>query len=550
MNGRHVRALALGVAISLGLARTEVPVHASGALSMTGFSPASGPVGTVVTITGSGFAKGDIVDFNATQAAPPHVKAGGGSMTAAVPAFATSGPITVTDPTTGQTVGLPGSAFRLTTGLGVSNTRIWPGEHLVVAGSALSPGAGGPITLGSIVLGDARTDGNGNFQADVILPWTTPIGNSRVEYLDPHLGVIAHPVTVESSWPQDRASAQRTADNAGETKLSVANVTKIKQRFDVPYTFPTPNFGSEPVVAAGMVYVSKGFAVEAHDALTGALDWTYPTGDYIETTPAVDSGILFVASDDTNLYAVGASDGHFIWRVPFNDRNSSPVVSNGVVYFGTESGFFYALGASDGHFIWDYQATAPIRADAAISKGVVYFGANDDSLYAVNASNGTLVWRTVLQCAGGCEGVRGSVGAYNGVVLAPVNHGDVFLVNASTLATIAAPIGSSFAVAGGVAYISDSYDGLVRAVKIKTGIEPWDVICTQAGAPASANGLLYVGCKGGPAGRELVAIDVTAGAGKEVYPLDVELGPTVSGGTVYFTGFTNQPEDHLYAVGV
>jgi outer membrane protein assembly factor BamB len=171
-------------------------------------------------------------------------------------------------------------------------------------------------------------------------------------------------------------------------------------------------------------------------------------------------------------------------------------------------------------------------------------------VYAVSASNGSLVWRTVLACAGGCEGVHGSVGVADAVVLVPVNHGDVFGLNAGTHATLWAPLGYAFAAAGGVAYINDAYDGLVRAVQLKTGNELWDVICGHAGAPAYANGLLYVGCDGGSAGRELVAIDVTAGAGKEAYPLNVDLGPTVSGGTVYFTGRTNQPELHLYAVGV
>ena len=550
MDWLGARSAAVGVVALLLMSVTAGNARAAGQLSMTGFSPTSGPVGTVVTITGSGFASRDVVTFNGTAAASAKPHGGGSSLTASVPAFATSGPIMVTDPNTGQTVGLPGTAFRITTGLALSLSRVWPGERMTVAGSGLSPDSGGTLMLGNIFLADARTDGNGNFQEDVRLPWNTPPGRNQVTYLDANLGPIIHVVILNSSWPQGGANPQRTANNLGETTLSTANVSKIKMRFDVPYTYPTANFGSEPVVAGGMVYVAKGYAVEAYDALTGALLWTYTTGDYIETTPAVSSGILFVSSDDSDLYALGASDGHFIWRVPFNDLNSSPLVANGVVYFGTESGFFYALGAADGHFIWDYQATAPIRADPAIAKGIVYFGATDDSVYAVHASNGTLVWRTVLACAGGCEGVHGSVGVADGVVLVPVNHGDVFGLNAGTHATLWAPIGYAFAVAGGVAYINDSYDGLVRAVQLKTGNELWDVICSQAGAPAYANGLLYLGCHAGSAGRELMAIDVTAGAAKEQYPLYVDLGPTVSGGTVYFTGRTNQPEVHLYAVGV
>jgi photosystem II stability/assembly factor-like uncharacterized protein len=65
--------------------------------TVTGFSPASGPVGTVVTVTGAGFWKGATVAFNGTPA-PGVVVASVTQITTAVPAGATSGPIVVTTP--------------------------------------------------------------------------------------------------------------------------------------------------------------------------------------------------------------------------------------------------------------------------------------------------------------------------------------------------------------------------------------------------------------------------------------------------------------------
>ena len=66
--------------------------------SITGFSPSSGPTGTVVTIGGIGFNTGSTVKFNAAAAASvTHVSAT--RLRATVPSTATSGPITVTNPT-------------------------------------------------------------------------------------------------------------------------------------------------------------------------------------------------------------------------------------------------------------------------------------------------------------------------------------------------------------------------------------------------------------------------------------------------------------------
>jgi hypothetical protein len=75
-------------------------------LSITGFSPGSGPVGTVVTIDGVGFNNGSGVKFNGTKATTVvHVSAT--QLQATVPTGATSGPITVTNgsPPTGTVTG-------------------------------------------------------------------------------------------------------------------------------------------------------------------------------------------------------------------------------------------------------------------------------------------------------------------------------------------------------------------------------------------------------------------------------------------------------------
>jgi hypothetical protein len=64
-------------------------------LSITGFSPASGPPGTVVDIAGIGFTPGSTVQFNGTAAAVSYI--GSGEVKATVPPSAANGQITLTN---------------------------------------------------------------------------------------------------------------------------------------------------------------------------------------------------------------------------------------------------------------------------------------------------------------------------------------------------------------------------------------------------------------------------------------------------------------------
>lgn len=80
-------------------------------LSITSFSPASGPAGTAVTINGVGFNSSSAVKFNGV-AASSVIFVSSTQLKATVPSTATTGPITVTN-TTAPT-GTAGSATNFT----------------------------------------------------------------------------------------------------------------------------------------------------------------------------------------------------------------------------------------------------------------------------------------------------------------------------------------------------------------------------------------------------------------------------------------------------
>jgi outer membrane protein assembly factor BamB len=86
--------------------------------------------------------------------------------------------------------------------------------------------------------------------------------------------------------------------------------------------------------------------VYALDAKTGALLWKlHPPGCCVISSPAVANGVVYVGSDDGNLYALNARTGVKLWSYATGGAVfSSPAVANGVVYVGSDDGNVYAFG--------------------------------------------------------------------------------------------------------------------------------------------------------------------------------------------------------------
>ena len=56
--------------------------------------------------------------------------------------------------------------------------------------------------------------------------------------------------------------------------------------------------------------------------------WSYETGDSVLSSPAVSGGVVYVGSDDSDVYALDASTGDLIWSYETGDYVfSSPAVS-------------------------------------------------------------------------------------------------------------------------------------------------------------------------------------------------------------------------------
>jgi outer membrane protein assembly factor BamB len=177
-----------------------------------------------------------------------------------------------------------------------------------------------------------------------------------------------------------------------------------------------PSSSAPAIGPDGTIYVhgngteGNTVAIEKLHAITpgGVITWTFEFNggagiftSYVQSSPAVaPDGTLYVASNDTNLYALNPN-GTIKWTYSagLSSINSSPALSpdGNTVYIVNASTRLYAISSS-GVFQWSFQlsdtymGTVNDQSPSVGTDGTIYVGSPDDHLYAVNP-DGTLKWR-------------------------------------------------------------------------------------------------------------------------------------------------------------
>ncbi|MEZ5318526.1 MAG: PQQ-binding-like beta-propeller repeat protein [Vicinamibacterales bacterium] len=192
----------------------------------------------------------------------------------------------------------------------------------------------------------------------------------------------------------------------GERRFTAPGIHGLQPATEMmpdPFDF----FLSSPTVVDGTVYIGSGdHRVYALDAATGAVRWSFETGDVVHATPAVADGVVYIGSWDRYLYALDAATGRQIWKFETGDDRqiynqigiaSSAAVADGVVLVGCRDGHFYAVDAKTGRQRWaEDNKGGWVIASPAVRDGIVYFPTSDGTQFkAIRIATGELVWRTV-----------------------------------------------------------------------------------------------------------------------------------------------------------
>lgn len=342
------------------------------------------------------------------------------------------------------------------------------------------------------------------------------------------------------------------------------------------WTFATPGeIWSSPAVSKGTIYFgSDDHFLYAVNVKTHELKWKFEAGEAVRSRPAVAEGIVYVTSDNNFLYAVDARTGGLVWDFNLGDAyvprqpvteswdymQSSPVVVDGVVYVGSASTTFYALDARTGEEKWRFEMYSWVRSTPAVVDGLVYFGDWAGLVRALDAETGREVWKYNT-----FGPVVPSPTVVDGVVYIGSKFPALFALDAKTgneLWRFAYPaevpwVESSAAVADGTVYVGSSDWFRVNAIDAATGELVWyfttegDPWCS----PAVSDGVVYIGATGGRfyaldarTGAELWHTQTDDEALAAVDPLRFHGGvvssPAIADGVVYFGGLDGK----LYAV--
>jgi len=124
--------------------------------------------------------------------------------------------------------------------------------------------------------------------------------------------------------------------------------------------------------------------------------WTFQTGDWVVSSPAVVDDRVFVGSWDWYFYCLDYICGRVLWKINIGGwpYSSSPVVVDGVVYAGSTTEYsskVFALNATTGSIIWVRNFDFQQRSNLNFYKGILYVGSRG-GLFALNATTGNTIW--------------------------------------------------------------------------------------------------------------------------------------------------------------
>jgi outer membrane protein assembly factor BamB len=420
-----------------------------------------------------------------------------------------------------------------------------PTSKLLVSGSGYKPYAEIDIYFDTKDEAKAIANGSGRFsKISIEAPRSALPGKHWVSAVErPGKTGAQAPFLVNTNWSQFHFTPDHKGLNPYENVLNTHTVGNLSLLWT--YTTGGP-VQSPPVVVNGVVYVgSNDGNVYALKASTGALLWSYTT---FSPVVAVSNGEVYVGSQPQNgpwpFYALNASTGAVRWSfgtsvAVFNP----PTIVNGVVYIGGLSRD-YALNANDGSQVWTDMHGYSLASSMAFADGVVYFGTDNSGPTVVSSpavANGVVYAATYMGSLNASDGSpRCFVGPNGMAALDAITCAVLWNYSAGGTVTSSSP-----AIANGVVYFG-SDGGNVYALNASNGALLWTYANSGAvqSSPAVANGVVYIGSDD----NNLYALNANTGAQLWGYTTggSVESSPAVANGVVY----VGSDDGNVYAFGL
>jgi outer membrane protein assembly factor BamB len=300
---------------------------------------------------------------------------------------------------------------------------------------------------------------------------------------------------------------------------------------------------SSPTVVDGKVFIgSEDHKVYCFDAFTGAGIWTYTTNDMVVCSPTFSDGKIYVGSMDHHVYCLNADTGALIWsyNTGWVIAQSSPAVYHGKVYIGSQDDKVYCLDAENGSKLWEFTTGYFVSSSPAVVDDRVYIGSMDGTLYCLDANTGALIWQyaivyTIWTSSPTVSNGRVYIGALDFELHCFNALTGAHLWNFSTGDFVT----GTAAVVDGKVYIG-SWDNNVYCLNATTGEVLWwyPTDGPVHSSPAVADGKVYVGSSG----TTMYCLDAETGEDIWEYGIGNQIlsSPAIAKGKVYVGASDNK----------
>lgn len=222
------------------------------------------------------------------------------------------------------------------------------------------------------------------------------------------------------------------------------------------------------------------------------LNWKYKIGNSEITAPIIDSGILFVGSDDNNIYAINIISGELKWKYSALGKFYTPAAINKMVFAASFDNNIYALDY-DGNLLWTYSTGSNIASPPVVYNDLLY-GGSEKNVYSIHIKNGSLKWRYATN-----DWIESTPAIVQGVLFVGSNDNSIYALNADDKELrwsyrTGGRVSSSPSIINGILFVG-SNDGKVYAMDSSSGDLKWSRNTNDwvRSSPAISGRSLYIG---------------------------------------------------------
>lgn len=149
---------------------------------------------------------------------------------------------------------------------------------------------------------------------------------------------------------------------------------------------------ASPLVVGTKIYAPNGDGSLYTFSMEGSKGWKMSAKAGIWATPLSDGKLLYVLSQDRNLYAVSIQSGEIAWQKDLGSASMySPVMSpEGIIYSSTIGGQVVAVNTKTHEFVWQtpFQAKGALWGTPVLNGGSLFVADETGKFYAINAKTG------------------------------------------------------------------------------------------------------------------------------------------------------------------